>query len=128
MLGLSPPGGMLQPAMLNLVARQARLGGFIPVSVDLMVDAERHPTSLTSRLRAIVETRHLLLVTRLPISCTGRGWCARRAARITACPVAAARLLLDSVKKAARTSAEANMEWTERELRIRIISASAPLM
>ena len=101
-LRLSLVGGLLPPALLDTLARHARLHGFIPVSVELLANAERRPSDLGPPLREIVETRHLLLITGAPVTCTRRGWCARRTGRIAVCPVAVARLVLATAVKSAR--------------------------
>lgn len=101
-LRLLLPAGPEQERLLDVAARQARLSGFIPVSVDLLANADRHGSALAHDLREVVETRHLFLMARAPSACTGRGWCARRAGPVESCPIAVARLVLACGARSAR--------------------------
>jgi DNA-binding NtrC family response regulator/tetratricopeptide (TPR) repeat protein len=88
--------------VLDVIARQARLNGFVPVSVGLLLNAERSRSSLCPHLREIVENRHLLLIADAPVVCRRHGWCAGPGEPVAPCPVGVARLVLASGVTSAR--------------------------
>jgi DNA-binding NtrC family response regulator len=96
------PAAATSLAVLDAIARQARLNGFVPISVDLLVNAERSRAGWHARLSEILDTRHVLLIARVPPRCDGRGWCAPRGRIVSACPVGVARLLVAVGLKSAR--------------------------
>ena len=101
-LRLPAPAVASCPGVLDVIARQARLNGFVPISVDLLVNLDRSPASLRALVSGILDTRHVLLIVRAPLQCDRRGWCAPRGRPVSACPVGVARLVLAAGLKSAR--------------------------
>ncbi len=87
--------------LLQVVARAARMRGFVPVAVDVIVKAGRLRPAMRADLAGILQTRHVILIARHPVRCTGHRCCTRRDPDVL-CPAALARLVLSAGLRSAR--------------------------